>query len=123
MGPRCEHCPVEEAAWCIGLCEWAASGDPARRAHIVRRSESGPTGERTEHPAPAIPLAGDLMATASRLIGADRLARWVAENMGYDDCGCADRQRWLNEQDAKLRRYLGLTAPPGDPVEPPQKAD
>lgn len=56
-------------------------------------------------PAPGIPLAGDLIAAATHLFGADRLARWVAAKRGKD-CGCADRQRWLNELDAKVRNYL-----------------
>jgi hypothetical protein len=128
MGPHCEHCPVEEVAWCIGLCAWAASGDPARLAHIVHRSASGPSGPPPEGPSPAaiptvFPLAGDLVAVAMKRLGADRFAQWFAEQVGWEDCGCEERRRRLNEADRKLRRWLGLTAPPASPVGPPNKAD
>lgn len=56
-------------------------------------------------PAPGIPLAGDLIASATHRFGADRLARWVAAQLGTD-CGCPERQARLNALDARLRRYL-----------------
>jgi hypothetical protein len=54
----------------------------------------------------AIPLAGDLVEAASKRIGADRLASWLASKLGVD-CGCQWRHDKLNEIDGKLRKRLG----------------
>ncbi len=53
------------------------------------------------------PLAGDLMAAATKRIGADRLTRWLHERIGVN-CRCQDRQRRLNEADRRLRKWLGM---------------
>jgi hypothetical protein len=68
-----------------------------------------------------LPLAGDLIATATATFGADRLAKWLTEKLGIE-CGCPERRARWNALDAKLRRHLGLTVPRASPVEPPNKA-
>lgn len=98
------------------FCDWCASGDEAKRRHVLERSrigivpppETAPCDpEPTKVPAaPQIPLAGDIVAMAAHRIGADRLAKWVAAKLGKDDCNCEARRIALNRLDASLRRYL-----------------
>jgi hypothetical protein len=53
-----------------------------------------------------IPLAGDLVAAATKRLGVDRFVRYVSAQLGVE-CGCPARQEALNRLDAKLRRWLG----------------
>jgi len=112
----CESCPVAPDAECLGtrpefgfFCDLAATGEPTKLAHVRNRSAlaSGAPAPANPAPFPSLPLAGDLVALATKRLGADRLARWVAAKLGAD-CGCEARRQILNTLDAALRRYLGL---------------
>lgn len=73
--------------------------------------EPGPAPGPTPPPSTIRPmLAGDLMEAAAKRLGADRLANWIADKLGMDDCGCAHRRDAINRLDARIRAYLG----PGD---------
>jgi hypothetical protein len=54
--------------------------------------------------AASIPLAGDVLEKIICRVGADRLATWWTKMTGHD-CGCADRQAWLNRTTEKLVRW------------------
>jgi hypothetical protein len=125
---RCEHCPVEVGKTCLGdahpeafphFCRWATSPEPREREMVVLRSAMGyaPPETRTDGgtatlpagPAPAlahIPLAGDLVAAMTERMGIDWVVKTVADELGLE-CGCPERQRKMNELDAKFRRFLG----------------
>jgi hypothetical protein len=54
---RCPHCPVPAGEPCLStrlpvFCEWAASGDENRRAHVVARSSIGPGRPTPPSPEP-----------------------------------------------------------------------
>jgi hypothetical protein len=66
-------------------------------------------------PAIRVMLAGDLMESAAKRLGADRLAKFIGGKLGVD-CGCSARRDAINRLDAKLRAYLGLG---GTPPRPP----
>lgn len=97
--------------------DWCASGDPVKRMHVLNRSRMGFTPpaavvrDAPISPAPAAAasppmLAGDFVAALAKHIGADRAAKWVAKNLGEEDCGCAARAAALNRLDSLLRRFL-----------------
>lgn len=95
-------------------CELIASGrddyaDLVRDRAGMPRSDTAPASPAPVSRPDSIPLAGDIVASMSRRIGADRFAAWVAAKLGAD-CGCEERRRKLNELDAKLRRYLHLSS-------------
>jgi hypothetical protein len=123
---KCEHCPVESSQECPGqrvrgLCGWVEPGGPRYHtqgaATLVRmasgatelppRMEATASASAVVAPpvAPTIPLAGDLVAAATKRLGADRLARWIEAKVGVD-CGCESRREALNRLDEKLRCYL-----------------
>lgn len=114
---KCIHCPVAPGSPCLAgvFCEWAAGGDPVHLRHILAvsaRDEGRPLPVNPEAMpcneapvAPQIPLAGDLVESMTRRIGADRLAKWLAAKLGVD-CGCEARRIAINKLDAKIRAYL-----------------
>ena len=61
----------------------------------------------TASPLAAIPLAGDVVESIARRLGADRLAAWWAEKTGRP-CGCAERRAKLNRATRALLRLAGL---------------
>jgi hypothetical protein len=65
-------------------------------------------GEAVGAPPPDIPLAGDVVATIARRIGADRLAAWWEGQTGRP-CGCEGRKAALNRATERLLRWLGRT--------------
>jgi hypothetical protein len=129
----CDACPCPDI--CLApehpqfafLCDWAASGDPARRMHVTERSRFGYTPPaKSDEPAPVAvaggepetatlvsetlgtpPLAGDLVEGLAKRIGADRAAKWIAAKLGAEDCGCEWRRQALNRVDAAVRKFLG----------------
>lgn len=64
---KCKDCPLlgedtpclsSDRRWSF-FCEWAASGDPIRRSHVVSRSRVGATPEKaTPAPGPALQTPG-----------------------------------------------------------------
>jgi hypothetical protein len=105
---RCPACPLPPGGPCRGhgtpACEHVAAGRRDWIGWVL--AGAGPEASGGASTAP-IPLAGDLVAALTARVGADRLASWVAAQLGAD-CGCAERQRKLNELDVKLRRWLRL---------------
>lgn len=55
---------------------------------------------------PSAYLAGDVVEAMTRIMGADRLATWVAKKLGKNDCGCKARRDKLNALDHTARSYL-----------------
>ena len=81
---------------------------------IIDHAQSGDCPEkRFDEPpiqtAPAVPLAGDIVAAMTKKLGADRAAKTLARLVGKADCGCAKRQQRLNDLDRRLRKVLNLT--------------
>jgi hypothetical protein len=74
-----------------------------RMAQEPAPEPAGP-GEAPAYDLLALPLAGDLIAEAASRIGIDRLKAWLLAR-GVD-CGCDERQEFLNRADATLRRWL-----------------
>jgi hypothetical protein len=54
----------------------------------------------------SIPLAGDVVESIARRIGADRLAAWWTKRTGID-CGCAGRKEAMNRASETLLRWAG----------------
>jgi hypothetical protein len=54
-----------------------------------------------------LPFTGDLIAAATARLGIDRLANYVAEQLG-GECHCPERREKLNRLDARLRKWLGM---------------
>lgn len=115
---HCPHCPRPAhgvPGSCPGqarpeLCRWGKEWAEGRchDGWILFLLGAGlEPGSGTPSCPPSLPLAGDLIKAASRRLGADRLARWVAARLGVD-CGCEERRLRINALDAKLRKYLGL---------------
>lgn len=132
--PPCDACPCRDI--CLApehhqfafLCDWAASGDPARRMHVTERSRIGytPPAESDEpapvavaasepeattlasetlgSPRPDIPLAGDLVEALAKRIGADRLAK-LWEQWTGQPCNCAARREAMNRATEKLLKW------------------
>lgn len=118
---KCESCPAN----CLGqtpefavFCEWWASGDPVRRAHVANRSALGLTPAPAPDPAPAavprawwpLPLAmismmaregdrgiGDTVARIFNPLGGDAWKEFYRRMTG-SECGCEMRQSLLNER-------------------------
>jgi hypothetical protein len=53
-----------------------------------------------------IPLAGDLLESAIKRIGADRLAKWWEKATGRP-CGCKERREKMNQATRRLLAWLG----------------
>jgi hypothetical protein len=51
----------------------------------------------------SIPLFGDLIAMVASRLRIDRVAQWLVAKQGTG-CGCANRQRKLNEWDVAWRQ-------------------
>jgi hypothetical protein len=99
----CDACPFKGRA-CKG------SILPEHCPAIVGGEPGGRTPPAETRPREIL-LAGDLVAAVTARLGADRLAKWLAKvATGVPDCGCLERQRKLNEIDARLRKWLGIGA-------------
>lgn len=42
--------------------------------------------------------AGDTVAAIAKATGADKVAKKIAKAIGKEDCGCKERQQWLNQK-------------------------
>jgi hypothetical protein len=87
------------------ICELVDPAHPDFDAYYRSFYGESVEGDALPPSRPSIPLAGDIIEAATRRLGVDRLARWLADKLGVD-CGCDDRRRALNRIDAQLRRYL-----------------
>lgn len=89
--------------------------DPAFPPWIIAQAgmEPPPTLAYTRNVPPPhhldIPLAGDVVESIAKRIGADRLARWWEKETGIP-CGCEARKEALNRASAKLLKWLGIEA-------------
>lgn len=120
---KCPDCPIAPDQACLGetvpqlavLCEWAKS--PELRGRVAmrcalgwtepRRIDPPPADPDTPNPAQGLPLAGDLVAGLTRLLGVDGAVKYVADYLGVD-CGCPERREKLNRLDATVRKFLGI---------------
>jgi hypothetical protein len=110
----CPACPRRDFGGCRAqrlrnatLCRHAANGHEGYRALLARGPEEvARTAVETNQGIASIPLAGDLVAALTKRMSIDRLAKYVAEQLGAE-CGCSKRQAALNALDAKFRRFLG----------------
>ncbi len=98
---RNDALPMEAVAWrFLDELRKLAPPQPAAAAAPIANRKS----QIANLPIP-IPLAGELLESLARKIGADKLARiwsdWTAR-----PCGCSDRRKWLNELSAKLLKLI-----------------
>ena len=54
---------------------------------------------------------GDAVKKVTSSLGLDKLAEEIAEALGYEDCGCDQRQEELNKVNAEKQRYKRKYAP------------
>lgn len=47
---------------------------------------------------------GDTIASITKATGIDKVAKFVSESMGKEDCGCGERQDRLNKKFPYRRR-------------------
>jgi hypothetical protein len=129
---RCHDCPVAPAATCLGavsprfahLCDFAASGDPLKIAHVINRSAIGvapaPPESELKPPLPgplrtaanfagaAMRHAAAGMPDASPEVAASRLAICrtnacgfyrVGDRCAHANCGCflQVKTRWQDQ--------------------------
>jgi hypothetical protein len=74
---------------------------------LAERPIAAPPPTSTSSALLDIPLAGDVVESIARRIGADRLAAWWAAKTGRP-CGCADRQAAMNRATRTLLKWAGL---------------
>ena len=72
-----------------------------------RAAATAPISAGETATAPDIPLAGDVVESIAKRIGADRLARLWEKWTGVP-CGCAERREKLNAASARLLRWVGM---------------
>jgi hypothetical protein len=94
------ECPAQHGRRCR-ICELTDPAHPDHNPAYLALYTDEPTG------GPGFPLAGDIIAAATARLGIDRLAKYVAEQLG-GECHCPERQEKLNRLDARLRRWLGI---------------
>jgi hypothetical protein len=81
--------------------------EPPRSTIPAAVPGSATVDEPTPAPSYGFPLAGDIIAAATARLGIDRLAKYMAEQLGVE-CGCPERQQKLNRLDMRLRKWLGM---------------
>jgi hypothetical protein len=61
---------------------------------------------------------GDIVSDSLSAVGVTKeLAQSVASKLGVKDCGCGQRQKWMNEQGKK---WFGIGGPAAEkPIDPP----
>lgn len=49
---------------------------------------------------------GSDIAKTAKLIGAEKAAQRIAKSLGYEDCGCKDREKALNDPNLLVNKIF-----------------